>query len=175
MPPVALKVLACIAITLANSGRTQRTRKFTVGAIFERGGDAKHVLAFRHAVQSVNENRQILAGVELTAEVMHINEDDTFSAERKVCHQLERGVIAILGPLSMSSSEHVRMITDSMEIPYIETRWNYRPRNVLDRGGEYTLNLHPVCMYTIPYCALTKFVETFSPYHMSRSHIIMHF
>ena len=144
MPPVALKVLACIAcITLAISGRTQRTRKFTVGAIFERGSDAKHVLAFRHAVQSVNENRQVLPGVELTAEVMHINEDDTFSAERKVCHQLERGVVAILGPLSMSSSEHVRMITDSMEIPYIETRWNYRPRNVLDRGGEYTINLHP--------------------------------
>ena len=133
-----VNVLACFATIGA-----QRTRRFTVGAIFERGGETKHVLAFRHAVQKVNENRQILAGVELTAEVMHINEDDTFSAERKVCHQLERGVVAILGPISMSSSEHVRMITDSMEIPYIETRWNYRPRNVLDRGGEYTFNLHP--------------------------------
>ena len=133
-----VNVLACFATIGA-----QRTRRFTLGAIFERGGETKHVLAFRHAVQKVNENRQILAGVELTAEVMHINEDDTFSAERKVCHQLERGVVAILGPISMSSSEHVRMITDSMEIPYIETRWNYRPRNVLDRGGEYTFNLHP--------------------------------
>ena len=143
MPPnLLLKVLACLVFFLA-IGKTQLMRKFTIGAIFERGGDAKHVLAFRHAVQRVNQNRQILPGVQLAAEVMHINEDDTFSAERKVCHQLERGVVAILGPLSMSSSEHVRMITDSMEIPYIETRWNYRPRNVLDRGGEYTLNLHP--------------------------------
>ena len=38
----------------------------------------------------------------------------------------EKGVVAIFGPTSKFSSEHIRSITDSMEIPFIETRWNYR-------------------------------------------------
>ena len=72
----------------------------------------------------------------------------------------EKGVVAIFGPLSKSSSEHIRSITDrstsfdhpkcygialrllpdniffssSMEIPYIETRWNYRGQNMI---GEF--------------------------------------
>ena len=43
----------------------------------------------------------------------------------------EKGVVAIFGPLSKSSSEHIKSITDSMEIPYIETRWNYRSQKVI--------------------------------------------
>ena len=39
--------------------------------------------------------------------------------------------MAIFGPLSQSASEHVRSITDSMEIPFIETRWNYRSQKVI--------------------------------------------
>ena len=45
----------------------------------------------------------------------------------------EKGVVAIFGPLSKFSSEHIRSITDSMEIPFIETRWNYRSQKVI--GG----------------------------------------
>ena len=44
-----------------------------------------------------------------------------------------KGVVAILGPLSQSSSEHVRSITDSLEIPFIETRWNYRSQKVIGK------------------------------------------
>ena len=44
---------------------------------------------------------------------------------------LAKGVVAIFGPLSQSASEHVRSITDSMEIPFIETRWNYRSQKVI--------------------------------------------
>ena len=69
--------------------------------------------------------------------MMYIPPDDTFTAERKTCHLLglfflfkisfqinilEKGVVAILGPLSKSASEHVRSITDNFEIPFIETR-----------------------------------------------------
>ena len=32
-------------------------RKMTIAAIFDEGGDRKHELAFRHAVQSINRNR----------------------------------------------------------------------------------------------------------------------
>ena len=45
----------------------------------------------------------------------------------------EKGVVAIFGPLSKTSSEHIRSITDSMEIPFIETRWNYRSQKVMGK------------------------------------------
>ena len=54
-----------------------------------------------------------------------------------------KGVVAIFGPLSQSSSEHVRSITDSMEIPFIETRWNYRSQKVIGSASGYAFNLHP--------------------------------
>ena len=31
--------------------------QMTIAAIFDQGGDRKHELAFRHAVQSINRNR----------------------------------------------------------------------------------------------------------------------
>jgi len=118
-------------------------RQMTIAAVFDQGGDQKHELAFRHAVQSINRNRDILSGVDLTAEVVHIPPGDTYQAERKTCYLLEKGVVAIFGPISKPSSEHIKYITDSMEIPFIETRWNYRSQKVIGKAGEYAINLHP--------------------------------
>ena len=89
--------------------------------------------------------RDLLPGVELSADIVHIPAGDTYQvlccatalldntcqAERRTCELLQKGVVAIFGPLSKPSSEHIRSITDSMEIPYIETRWNYRSQNVI--------------------------------------------
>jgi len=138
---VVMLVMATLAIA-AVSGQNM-PRQMTVAAIFDQGGDMKYELAFKHAVQMINQNRDILPGVELKADLVHIPPDDTFNAERKTCYLLEKGVVAIFGPLSKSSSEHIRSITDSMEIPYIETRWNYRGQNMIGSSGEYAFNLHP--------------------------------
>jgi len=118
-------------------------RHMTIAAIFDEGGDPKHELAFRHAVRGINRNNDILPSVELKAEIHKIPPEDTYSAQRKTCLLLQKGVVAIFGPLSKSSSEHIRSITDSMEIPYIETRWNYRSQNVIGSDREYAFNLHP--------------------------------
>jgi len=119
-------------------------RKMTIAAVFDEGGDRRHELAFRHAVQAINRNRDILTGVELYAETVQVPPDDSFAAERETCHLLEKGVVAIFGPTSKFSSEHIRSITDSMEIPFIETRWNYRSqRKVIGSAGGYAFNLHP--------------------------------
>eukprot|EP00090_Calanus_glacialis_P039909 TRINITY_DN6950_c0_g1_i1.p1 TRINITY_DN6950_c0_g1~~TRINITY_DN6950_c0_g1_i1.p1 ORF type:complete len:973 (-),score=205.08 TRINITY_DN6950_c0_g1_i1:162-3080(-) len=120
-----------------------RPKQMTIAAIFDQGGDPKHELAFNHAVQSINRNRDILTGVELTSEIVHIPEGDSYMAERKTCYLLEKGVVAIFGPLSKPSSEHIKSITDSMEIPYIETRWNFRSQKVIGQAGDYAINLHP--------------------------------
>ena len=75
--------------------------------------------------------RDLLNGIELGAEIVHIPVGDVFQAEKKTCYLLQKGVVAIFGPRSKSSSEHIKYITDSVEIPYIETRWNYRSQNVI--------------------------------------------
>merc|ERR1711892_1085362 len=120
-----------------------RPKQMTIAAIFDQGGDPKHELAFNNAVESINRNRDILTGVELTSEIVHIPEGDSYLAERKTCYLLEKGVVAIFGPLSKPSSEHIKSITDSMEIPYIETRWNYRSQKVIGQAGDYAINLPP--------------------------------
>jgi len=120
-----------------------RPKQMTIAAVFDQGGDPKHELAFNNAVQSINRNRDILAGVELTSEIVHIPEGNSYLAERKTCYLLEKGVVAIFGPLSKPSSEHIKSITDSMEIPYIETRWNYRSQKIIGQAGDYAINLHP--------------------------------
>ena len=86
--------------------------------------------------------RDLLNGIELGAEIVHIPEGDVFQAEKKTCYLLQKGVVAIFGPRSKSSSEHIKYITDSVEIPYIETRWNYRSQNVIGK-------LPPHCCLTI--------------------------
>jgi len=136
-------MLVMVLTSLAMVQAKEAARKMTVAAIFDEGEDRRHELAFRHAVQAVNRNRGILSGVELYAETVHIPKDDTFTAERKTCHLLEKGVVAIFGPASKFSSEHIRSITDSMEIPFIETRWNYRSQKVIGHSGGYAFNLHP--------------------------------
>ncbi|KAK1127279.1 hypothetical protein K0M31_003823 [Melipona bicolor] len=46
----------------------------------------------------------------------------------KVCHLLRSGVAAIFGPQSAHTASHVQSICDTMEIPHLETRWDYRLR-----------------------------------------------
>jgi len=135
--------LGMVLTILALVQGKDNARKMTIAAIFDEGGDRKHELAFRHAVQAVNRNREILPGVALHAETVTVPEDDSFTAEKKTCHLMEKGVVAIFGPISKTSSEHIRSITDSMEIPFIETRWNYRSQKVIGSAGGYAFNLHP--------------------------------
>lgn len=45
-----------------------------------------------------------------------------------VCHLLRSGVAAIFGPQSAPAAAHVQSICDTMELPHLETRWDYRTR-----------------------------------------------
>merc|ERR1719354_1055343 len=115
----------------------------TISAIFDDDGDKFLELAFKHAVDTVNRNRDILPGVELKPVIEKVRPDDTFAAEQKTCMLPEKSTVAIFGPRSRANSEHIRSITDSVEVPYIETRWNYRPQAAMGSGGDYAFNLHP--------------------------------
>ena len=58
---------------------------------------------------------------------------------------MQRGVAAIFGPQSTASADHIRSISDAVEIPFIDTRWNYMPSARIPgvKNEEYTINLHP--------------------------------
>ena len=51
---------------------------------------------------------------------------------------LRSGVAALFGPQSGTTSSHVQSICDAMEIPHIETRWDYRLKR-----DDYSVNLYP--------------------------------
>lgn len=54
------------------------------------------------------------------------------------CGLLKKGVAAIFGPLSQTTSMHVQSICDALEIPHIETRWDFQ----LQRD-DLSINLYP--------------------------------
>ena len=55
-----------------------------------------------------------------------------------MCHLLRSGVAALFGPQSGTTSSHVQSICDAMEIPHIETRWDFRLKR-----DDYSINLYP--------------------------------
>ncbi len=55
-----------------------------------------------------------------------------------MCHLLKSGVAALFGPESGTTSSHVQSICDAMEIPHIETRWDF-----LTKRDDYSINLYP--------------------------------
>ena len=52
---VVMLVMATLAIVAV--GGQNMPRQMTVAAIFDQGGDMKYELAFKHAVQMINQNR----------------------------------------------------------------------------------------------------------------------
>ena len=55
-----------------------------------------------------------------------------------VCKALDSGVAALFGPQSSVTASHVQSICDTLEVPHVETRWDYRVER-----EDYSLNLYP--------------------------------
>ncbi|XP_025162181.1 glutamate receptor ionotropic, kainate 1-like [Harpegnathos saltator] len=98
-----------------------------IGGLFHPSDDKQEV-AFRYAAEKINANRDILPKSRLSAQVEVIQPQDSFHASKRVCHLLRGGVAAIFGPQSAHTASHVQSICDTMEIPHLETRWDYRIR-----------------------------------------------
>lgn len=62
----------------------------------------------------------------LSAQIERVSPQDSFHASKRVCHLLRTGVAAIFGPQSPQTASHVQSICDTMEVPHLETRWDYR-------------------------------------------------
>lgn len=55
-----------------------------------------------------------------------------------MCRQVRDGIAAVFGPMSAISAAHVQSICDALEIPHIETRWDFR-----EIPDFYAINLYP--------------------------------
>ncbi|CAD7092223.1 unnamed protein product [Hermetia illucens] len=98
-----------------------------IGGLFHTAGDPQEV-AFRQAVEKINADRLILPGLKLVPEIEIISPHDSFHASKRVCYLLKLGVAAIFGPQSSHTAGHVQSICDTMEVPHLENRWDYRLR-----------------------------------------------
>ncbi|KAL9900013.1 kainate-type ionotropic glutamate receptor subunit 1D isoform 1-T1 [Glossina fuscipes fuscipes] len=98
-----------------------------IGGLFHPADDNQE-LAFRQAVERINEDRMILPRSKLVAQIERISPFDSFHAGKRVCGLLNVGVAAIFGPQSSHTASHVQSICDNMEIPHLENRWEYRLR-----------------------------------------------
>ncbi|KAL4716150.1 hypothetical protein ACJJTC_013927 [Scirpophaga incertulas] len=108
-----------------------------IGGLFHPENDKQEVV-FRYAVERINADRAILPRSKLLAQVETILPHDTFHASKKVCQLLMNGVAAIFGPQSTPAAAHVQSICDTMELPHLETRWDYQTRR-----ESCVVNLYP--------------------------------
>ncbi|GAB6022610.1 hypothetical protein CHUAL_006707 [Chamberlinius hualienensis] len=100
-----------------------------IGGLFDRD-DGSLEMAFISAVNRVNANGQILPKSRLVAQIETIGQDDSLEASKRVCSLMETGVAAIFGPQSSESATHVQSICDALEVPHIESRWDFRSHGV---------------------------------------------
>lgn len=98
-----------------------------IGGLFHPEDDKQEV-AFRYAVERINADKTILPRAVLQSQIEKISPQDSFHASKRVCHLLRSGVAAIFGPQSAHAASHVQSICDTMEMPHLETRWDYRLR-----------------------------------------------
>lgn len=80
----------------------------------------------------------VLPQSRLLAQSDKLSKDDSFRATKKVCNLLSMGVAGIFGPLSDVTSMHVQSICDALDVPHVETRWDFQ----LQRD-DLSINLFP--------------------------------
>ncbi|KPM03138.1 glutamate receptor, ionotropic kainate-like protein 1, partial [Sarcoptes scabiei] len=95
-------------------------------------------VAFKLAIKRINNDRIILPKTRLIPKIEHIQKHDSFHADKKVCGLLKTGVVAIFDPLEGLISRHLKSICDALDIPHLETRWDFSSKR-----DDLSVNLYP--------------------------------
>lgn len=109
-----------------------------IGGLFESNEEPNVEKAFEYAIDRVNSNRNTLGKSKLAAVTEKLIPEDSFHTSKKLCQHLRGGLAGVFGPRSAPSAAHVQSIADTMGIPHIEYRWDYRTVR-----PDFSLNLHP--------------------------------
>ncbi|GIY79630.1 glutamate receptor ionotropic, kainate 3 [Caerostris darwini] len=108
-----------------------------LGGLFDTD-DAEQEHIFQIVTDWVNEGNDILPSSILKAYKEIHEPDNCFEVTKKVCKLLGYGLAGIFGPQSPMAAAHVQSISDALEVPHIESRWDYK----LQRD-DLSINLHP--------------------------------
>lgn len=91
-----------------------------------------------HSIEMVNSDRSLLHGSRLSDVIAKLTPGDSFKASKKVCELIQPGVTAIIGPSDPTIGKHVQSIADAVNVPHIETRWDYSYKR-----AAFSLNVQP--------------------------------
>ncbi|XP_070395005.1 glutamate receptor ionotropic, kainate 2 isoform X3 [Dermacentor albipictus] len=95
-------------------------------------------LAFKYAVIRINKDRTLLPNITLNFDIQHIPKGNSFRAAKMACNLISSGVVAMFGPNDPMIGAHIQSLSDSLDIPHIESRLDLEP-DVKD----CSVNLHP--------------------------------
>ncbi|XP_055333034.1 glutamate receptor ionotropic, kainate 2-like [Paramacrobiotus metropolitanus] len=110
-----------------------------VGLFNDPLSDLKYV--FDYAISSVNEDSDLrISGTRLDGKKHDIPPFDSFRASKQVCRILHEQVLAVMGPQNPFSSDNVQSIAESLSIPHIEARWDYR---IWSPNESFSTNVYP--------------------------------
>ncbi|XP_071115475.1 glutamate receptor ionotropic, kainate 2-like isoform X1 [Haliotis cracherodii] len=127
-------VLVLYVLHLVNGDLPDRLR---IGALFEKEHDGQRQ-AFEWAVEKINLRNDVLGNTIVVVDDQEVLEQDSFSAQRKVCQMVGKGIVGIFGPVSSLSSAHVQSMCNAFEIPHLQ--WHWDPRDTRDY---YSISLFP--------------------------------
>ncbi|KAL1436209.1 hypothetical protein MTO96_010946 [Rhipicephalus appendiculatus] len=95
-------------------------------------------LAFKYAVYRINKDRNLLPNITLNFDIQHIPKGNSFRAAKMACNLISSGVAAIFGPNDPMIGSHIQSLSDSLDIPHIESRLDLEPD-----AKDCSVNLHP--------------------------------
>ncbi|KAL3194200.1 hypothetical protein MRX96_016333 [Rhipicephalus microplus] len=95
-------------------------------------------LAFKYAVIRINKDRNLLPNITLNFDIQHIPKRNSFRAAKMACSLISSGVAAIFGPNDPMIGSHIQSLSDSLDIPHIESRLDLEPD-----AKDCSVNLHP--------------------------------
>lgn len=131
---ISLCIILCYCFGLT----TSLPATIKLGGLFDTN-DIEQEEAFRAAIDDINADKStLLPRTRLEAVVERIGADDSFRATKKVCGLLEKGIAGIFGPQSDITSMHVQAICDALDVPHVETRWDFQSQR-----DDLSINLFP--------------------------------
>ena len=107
----------------ANQVKSLKLCLFSAG-LFDTNS-ASQEASFLRAITAVNDDRTILTKSLVSADVGRYPADDSFKASKKLCELIQPGVSAFFGPITESSSYHVQALSDTLHVPFMQTKYEY--------------------------------------------------
>lgn len=84
--------------------------------------DSPAELAFKYAVYQINQGNHVLRNHSLIYDIQYVPREDSFRTTKKVCGQIEHGIVALFGPSDHVLGSHLQSLCDALDIPLLEAR-----------------------------------------------------